>query len=798
MTLPTKEQILRLLEEQGVALSKRDLCTIFKIKGEAQRIVLKNMLREMEEDGVLIREDGKTYKIADGLPAVCVVDITEIDIDGDLIATPAEWKPDVQGAPPRIEIIPERQGHGALKIGDRALVRVRKVESNLYEAAILKKVDAVQTRVVGFIKQIKGGYILTPIDRRAKHDFDLPSTELKGALPNQIVVAEILQSRSELRKKVRVTEVIGNADDPKAISLMALYESGLRPFFPEEVIASTENMDIPPLGKRTDLRDIPLVTIDGKDARDFDDAVFAEPDTDAKNPNGFHLVVAIADVAYYVRPGSPLDKEAYLRGNSTYFPDRVLPMLPEKLSNDLCSLRPHEPRATLAVHMWINEGGKLIRYKFVRGLMLSRARLTYEQVQAAMDGHEDDTTRPIMDTIIRPLYDAWKVLDKARMKRGALDLDLPERKIVVNDAGEMTGVAVRERLDAHKVIEEFMILANVATATALEEKHAPCIYRIHDRPTGDKLMNARGFLEAFGLSLPKEGVAGPAQLNHILTKAKEMQTGFIISEIILRCQAQAVYHPENIGHFGLALDKYAHFTSPIRRYADLVVHRSLIKAFDLGEGELSDVESVKLFEIADHISTTERTSAESERNAVDRFTAAYLRDKIGMEFEGRISGVTRFGLFIKLKETGADGLVPIRSLPSDYYVHDEANHALVGKRTGRVFRLSGAVLVRVLEADPITASTVFELVNGEAGAEVIGYKSKGHAQPFGKGGHHHGKRDFGKKGKPDHKSGKPAKKGKFGDKKKSDSRGEHAAPQAQKKKKPHRKGPPKPPSHRDD
>lgn len=787
MKLPDKEQILRLIEDTGTALTKRDLCTAFKIKGEAQRIVLKNMLREMEDDGLLIREDGKSYKVANSLPTVCVVDVTEIDIDGDLIATPAEWQEDVQGAPPRIEIMPERIGHAVLKVGDRALVRLRKVEPQLYEAALLKKVDAVKARVVGFIKQIKGGYILSPIDRRAKHDFDLPSTELNGARVGQIVVADILPSRSELRKKVKVTEVIGEADDPKAISLMALYESGLRPFFPEEVIHATDGMDIPPLGKRTDLRDIPLVTIDGKDARDFDDAVFAELDTDPKNEGGYHLVVAIADVAFYVRPGSPLDKEAYLRGNSTYFPDRVLPMLPEKLSNDLCSLRPHEPRATLATHMWIDANGKLLRYKFIRGLMLSRARLTYEQVQAAVDGHLDATTTPIMDNVIKPLYAAWKVLDKARIKRGALDLDLPERKIVVNDAGEMTGVAVRERLDAHKVIEEFMILANVATASALEDKKAPCIYRVHDRPTGDKLMNARSFLEAFGLSLPKEGVAGPAQLNHILTKAKEMQTGFLISEIILRCQAQAIYHPENIGHFGLALERYAHFTSPIRRYADLIVHRSLIKAYDLGEGELSEIETAKLFEIADHISATERTSAESERNAVDRFTAAFLRDKIGMEFVGRISGVTRFGLFIKLQETGADGLVPIRSLPSDYYVHDEANHALVGKRTGRVFRLAAPVLVRILEADPITASTVFELVNGEAGADLVGYKSKGHAQPFGKSG----RKDFGKKGSP-------AKKGKFGERKKSDD-----TRPPQKSKKPLRKGGGKvknspPPRDRDD
>ncbi|MEK7802238.1 MAG: VacB/RNase II family 3'-5' exoribonuclease, partial [Pseudomonadota bacterium] len=431
-------------------------------------------------------------------------------------------------------------------------------------------------RVVGHIKAAREGYLLTPIDRRAKFDFDLSKADLNGAEIGQIVVAEVTSTNVNSRRKVRVTEIVGFADDPKAISLMALYEAGLRPFFPEEVMAATTGMVVPPLGKRTDLRDIPLVTIDGKDARDFDDAVFAEPDTAAENKGGFHLIVAIADVAHYVRGGNILDKEAYLRGNSTYFPDRVLPMLPEGLSNDLCSLRPHEPRATLAVHMWINENGKLLRHKFVRGLMQSRARLTYEQVQEAVDGRPDEITAPLMQSVINPLYTAWKILDKARIQRGALDLDIPERKIVVNEAGEMTGVAVRPRLDAHKVIEEFMILANVAAAEALEAQKSPCVYRIHDRPTGDKLMAARTFLEAFGLSLPKEGIASPAQINHVLQKAKEMPTGFLISMIILRSQSQAVYHPENIGHFGLALLRYAHFTSPIRRYADLLVHRSLI------------------------------------------------------------------------------------------------------------------------------------------------------------------------------------------------------------------------------
>lgn len=725
MTLPDKETILRTLTKIGVAVSRRDLIDAFNIQGENLRLTFKQTLKDMEDEGLLVREGGQSYRIPDALPAMTVIEVTDMDIDGDLFARPAEWQEALQGPPPRLEVVPDNKGHAALKVGDRALARLKKVSSSLYEAHIMKRLDTPAQRVVGNVCQGKGGYTLAPLDRRAKQDYDISERDLGGAKTGQIVVCEIQPSRrGSLRLKVRVLEIVGQADDPKAISLMALHELGLRHSFPEAVLASTEGMVVPPLGTRTDLRDIPLVTIDGKDARDFDDAVFAEPDTDPYNIGGYHLLVAIADVAYYVRPESPLDKEAYERGNSTYFPDRVLPMLPEKLSNDLCSLRPDGPRATLAVHMWIDKTGKLLRHSFVRGLMLSRARLTYEQVQAAREGNPDETTRPIMENVIEPLYAAWKILDAARVERGALDLDIPERKIVVDDAGRMTGVAVRERLDSHRLIEEFMVLANVAAAEALEAKKAPCVYRIHDRPTGDKLMAASTFLDAFGLTLPKTGLANSGQLNQILEKAKELKTGFLIHEIILRSQAQAVYHPENIGHFGLALMRYAHFTSPIRRYADLLVHRSLIKAYDLGEGALSDVEAVRLEEISGHISTTERNSALAERNSVDRFTAAFLSDKIGAEFSGRISGVTRFGLFIKLDQTGADGLVPIRSLPQDYYIHDESQHALIGRRTGRVFRLGAPVLIRIFEVDVLTGSTIFELVRGEDGAEVAGYKGK--------------------------------------------------------------------------
>jgi ribonuclease R len=728
--IPTPEALLTYLESLGQSLSKRELYDAFQIRGE-DKVQFKDLLRILEKKGAIIKEDGRNYRVPDALPTISTVEISFIDDDGDVFATPCDWDEEVQGVPPKIAIIHDDHKKTSVKIGDRVMVRLRKFTKDLYEAKIIKRVDSARARFVAILRQHRNGFMLDPLNRKEKFSFDVSEHDFNGAHVGHIVMAEILPSRAHLNKKARVIEVIGEQNDPKVISLIALNDAGLSLHFPEAVIEQTKDMIVPPINGRDDLRDIPLVTIDGKDARDFDDAVFAEPDTDPQNKGGYHLIVAIADVSYYVRSHTPLDKEAYKRGNSTYFPDRVIPMLPERLSNDLCSLRPHEPRATLAVHMWINDRGSLLKYRFVRGLMMSHARLTYEQVQDAVNGEPDEKITPLLNNVIAPLYDAWKILDRARIERGALDLDVPERKIVINDKNEMTGVAIRARLDSHKVIEEFMILANVAAARALEDRKSPCVYRVHDRPTGDKLMNAVNFLDAFGLSLPKAGIVKPAQLNQILQKAKTLPSGFLINEIILRSQAQAVYAPDNIGHFGLALEKYAHFTSPIRRYADLLVHRSLIRTYNLGDGGMDDEEQVKLAEMSAHISATERVSAEAERNSVDRFTAAYLQDKIGMAFEGRIAGVTRFGLFVKLRDTGADGLIPIRSLPADYYHHDERQHALIGRRTGRVFRLGATIMARVLEANPMSGSMIFELMNGENGADVDGYKTSSN-QPIHK------------------------------------------------------------------
>ena len=719
--------ILKFIRESDKPITKREVARAFGIKGGENRVALKQILKKLEKDSAITKQAGGVYSVPDGLPSAAMVKVIEITNDGEVLVTLLDWNEETQGKQPRIEIVPDKKAFSRLKEDSRVLVRLSRQTDNFYEARIIKIVEDDQKgRVMGMLRYSKHGPYLAPADKRAKYEFDINPGDLNGAKDGDLIVGEVLPSRGLKRKRVKVADVIGRQGDPKAISLISLHEAGLKEDFPAKVLKDCESLKVPELKKREDLRDIPLVTIDGADARDFDDAVFAEATED-----GFHLIVAIADVAHYVKHDTALDNEAQRRGNSTYFPDRVVPMLPEALSNDLCSLRPNENRACLAVHMWIDDDGKLTKYKFVRGLMRSHARLIYEQVQAAKDGQSDDMTAPLLDNVIEPLYEAYAVLDKARLKRGALDLDLPERRVDIDDKGNMVGVSTRARLDSHKLIEEFMILANVAAASALEDKRDPkaypCVYRAHDKPSLDKLDNVREFVESFGITMPKGPVAQPSMINRVLQQAGKLEYSHLISQVILRSQSQAVYSTQNVGHFGLALKKYAHFTSPIRRYADLLVHRSLIKAYGLGDGGLDDGEAARIEEIAGHISTTERTSMEAERSAVDRFTAAYLSDKIGAEFIGRITGVTRFGLFVELDESGADGIIPMRSIKNDFYEHDEDQHALIGKRTGIVFRLGAPVTVKLKEADGLTGSTVLELTGKSIkGADIPGlvFKTK--------------------------------------------------------------------------
>lgn len=768
--------VLDFIRSSPSPLTKREIARAFGIKGGENRVALKQILKKLEKDGTVTKQAGGVYVVPDGLPAVAVVEVIDIDVDGDVFAKPVDWDENTQGKPPRIEMKPEKKGHPAMGKGDRALASLTRVSGDVYEGKTIRKLDNEKGRVLGILRSTKNGYVLQPADKKAKYDFPIKPGDEGDANEGDLAVGEIQPARGLKHKYVRVVEILGREGDPKAISLISLHENGLREEFPASVIKATKGMKVPELDKRQDLRSTPLVTIDGADARDFDDAVFAESCDLPNGEEGYHLIVAIADVSYYVRPDSDLDLEAQRRGNSTYFPDRVVPMLPEALSNDLCSLRPDEDRAALAAHIWINKKGDLVKYKFVRALIRSYARLIYEQVQMAHDSENYETPDGRdLSTIIPPLYEVFGVLDAARKKRGALDLDLPERQIVIDENGVMSGVKQRIRMDSHKLIEEFMILANVAAASALEDKRAPCVYRVHDKPSADKLDSVREFIESFGLSLPKGENVKPGKINHVLAKAAEMPFSHLISQVILRSQSQAVYTTDNIGHFGLGLTKYAHFTSPIRRYADLLVHRSLVNAHGLpGGGGLSEGEEARLEEIAQHISTTERTSMAAERSAVDRFTAAYLSDQVGAEFPGKISGVTRFGLFVTLDESGADGLVPMKSISDDFYVHDEEAHALIGRRRKKVYRLGAQVTVRLMEADGITGSTVLNLT----GESLNGADIPGMAKPKLTGGSHHKifdkKSSKGKKGAPRFK-GKDKGDNKYGGKPHANSGGKTPA-----------------------
>ncbi len=734
------------IRTSSVPVTKREIARALGIKGGEHRVALKQVLKKLLADEVLVKQAGGTFALPDGLPGVTIIVVNTISVDGEMFAAPANWDKEAQGKAPRIEILPDRKGFAALKEGDRVLARLFRQSGDAYEAKIIRRLDETksgvgdQGTVLGLVRSTQKNWILQPADKKAKYEFTIPEKDLNGATDGDLVTAEIQPERGMRNKNVRVVKVLGRRDDPKAISLISLHEAGLGLEFPDEVMKAAEGLKVPTTKGREDLQKYPLVTIDGADARDFDDAVFAEKveiESGGEKRDGFHLIVAIADVAHYVGAGSVIDKEAYKRGNSTYFPDRVVPMLPEGLSNDLCSLRPNVERACLAVHMWIDNRGALVKYKFVRGLMKSKARLTYEQVQAARDGVKDDVTSHLMEDVIDPLYTAYAVLDAARLKRGALDLDLPESQILIDDKNNMTGVTTRDRLDAHKLIEEFMVLANVAAASALEDKRAPCVYRAHDKPKADKIESVREFVESFDLSLPRGTTMSPAQLNGVLRKAAELPYSHLISMMILRCQSQAVYSTQNVGHYGLALSKYAHFTSPIRRYADLLVHRSLIQAYGLGDGGLDEHEKARLDEICEHISTTERTSMMAERSSVDRFTASFLSAQIGAEFAGKISGVSRFGLFVRLDESGADGLVPMRSLPDDYYFHDEKTHALIGRKRKLVYRLGAHVTVRLKEADGFTGSCLLEMAGRSLkGADIEGFtlQAKGGAQGRSRGG----------------------------------------------------------------
>ncbi len=717
---PTKEQILNYIEKTAGHVSKRDIARAFQLSGP-DRIWLKSVLKELEEEGQLERHRGWRVSRSGRLPEVTVIRVSHVDEDGEVVAKPISW-PEGTGDPPTIYLSAVRRRGLAPGIGDRVLARLSPTSDGTYEARPIKVLGPDMRQLLGvFERDQRGKGVLHPTDRRQKYPYHVISDQEGGAQPGEYVIAEPVGGGRN--QKARILERIGREDDPKSISLVAIHTHGLPVEFSPNALAQAERAQPAELGDREDLRSIPLVTIDGADARDFDDAVFAEPDSDKKNEGGWRIIVAIADVAWYVHPDDDLDSSARERGNSAYFPDRVVPMLPEKLSNDLCSLRPGEDRACIAVDMSINKAGNLLSQRFFRGLMRSVARLTYEQVQAASDGIPDDKTRHLTKTVIEPLFGAYTALARARDYRGTLNLDIPERQVLFQQDGWIEQIVPRARYDSHRLIEEFMITANVAAAEALHAKKKPVIYRVHEPPGMGDIEKLRESLNALGFKLARAGTLRPAHFSGLLEQAMKTDKLQIVSDLILRAQSKAVYSPDEKGHFGLALRRYCHFTSPIRRYADLLVHRSLIQTMKLGKGGLPAESEDKLVEVGEQISATERRATSAERDALDRFTSAFLADRVGGIFSGRISGVTRFGLFIRLNETGADGFVPIRTLPWDHYHHDETLQNLKGEQSGLIFSLGQSVQSKLLEAEPRTGSMIFSILVDSKTARNRGSKT---------------------------------------------------------------------------
>ena len=701
--LPTRQQVMDFIHQSPGQVDKRELARAFHLHG-SDRIHLKAILKELEKDGAIERGRTRRFTRPGALPEVTVIEISGSDTDGDLFARPIAWEQD--GPPPRIVLAPLRRNDPILGVGDRALARLRHLRADLYEASVIRVVGERKARVLGVFEAMPDGSgRIQPTNRREKAEYQVPRGETNGAESGDLVLADVLPGRHYGLRQASIKEKLGRLGEARSVSLIAIHAHGIPDVFPEDAVAQAQQSGPAPLDDREDLRAIPLVTIDGADARDFDDAVWAEADSDG----GWRCMVAIADVSWYVRPGDALDREGFKRGNSVYFPDRVVPMLPEELSNGWCSLKPHEDRPCLAVQFRIDAQGRLKEFRFLRGLMRSAFRLTYERAQAAYDGVPDAEVEPLLDTAIRPLYGAWKALLAARNERGALELDLPERKVVLSDDGKVVGISPRVRLDSHRLIEDFMIQANVCAAMELERLHQPCMYRVHDTPSLEKLDGLHGFLESLDMAFPKGQVPRPAMFNRILDQVRGTAHEVLVNEVILRSQAQAVYAPENLGHFGLGLARYAHFTSPIRRYADLLVHRALVSGLKLGAGGLPADAAAEFPGQGEYISMTERRAATAEREAVDRYVTSFLADQVGASFPARISGVARFGMFVSLLETGADGLIPMGSLPDDSYMHDEKLHALVGRRTRRIFQLGQTIQVTLREANPVTGGMIFAL-----------------------------------------------------------------------------------------
>lgn len=726
--LPSRRQILDFIASADGPAGKREIARAFGLKGN-EKIALKALLRDMGDEGLIDAGPGRAFHKMGGVPKVTVLRVVDVDDSGRAWAVPERWEAD--GAPPRLRVMERRGKDSALGVGDRVLARTEEDKSG-WLAHPMKKLLAGSELVLGVVHKEGNQLWLTPVEKKERRE--LPISDVGEAQPGDLVLAE--KTGRPPRLSARVDQVLGDPFAPRSFSLIAIHKLGIPHVFPEGVIEEAERVANLPLGAREDLTHIPIVAIDPADARDHDDAVWAARDDDPKNAGGWQAIVAIADVAFYVRPGSALDKEARKRGNSVYFPDRVVPMLPESLSAEICSLKQGEDRAALVCHLQIAKDGSLKSWRFARARVRIAANIAYEDAQAAIDAAAEAEERTevssptcsmpeiegavpaaLVESTLKPLWACWRALNAAREKRGPLELDLPERRVLLDEKGRILSVAPRERLDAHKLIEDYMIAANVAAAKALEAKKAPVMYRVHEPPTREKLVALRDYLKTFGVEFALGQVVRPTTFNRIVERIVEADFRPQVMEQILRTQTQAYYGPRNHGHFGLALGSYAHFTSPIRRYADLIVHRALVRAYRLGEGALTEEENAAMEVTGELISNLERRAMIAERETMDRYVAAFLSERVGELVACRITGVQPFGFFATVEALGGDGLVPAATLGREYFRYDEAGQSLVGDDSGLAYTLGQRLTLRLAEANPVSGGLRFELPDAARGGD---------------------------------------------------------------------------------
>ncbi len=702
--LPTRQQILDFIASSGQPAGKREIGRAFGLSGH-DKIMLKALLKDMADEGLIDSSPGRAFHKAGGVPRVTVLRVAQIDDGGNVWAVPEQWHADTPA--PKLRVI-ERGKRSALGLNDRILARTEE-RGQGHVAHVMKKLARAAELVLGVVRQEGDRFWLTPVEKKERRE--LPISDLGNAQPGDLVLCE--PSDRPPRVSARVDAVLGDPFAPRSFSLIAIHKHGIRDRFRDEAIAEAKRVAKQPLGDdREDLTHLPIVAIDPADARDHDDAIWAKKRDDG---DGWDAIVAIADVSFYVRQGSDLDKEARARGNSVYFPDRVVPMLPEELSADICSLKEGQVRAAMACHLHVGKDGQLKSWKFTRAKICVIANIAYEDAQAAIDGTAGLVEPQVLEKALKPLWDCWRALFAARQKREPLELDLPERRVVLDEKGRILSVAARERLDAHRLVEDYMIAANVAAARALEAKKAPVMYRVHETPGREKLVALKDYLKTFDLEFALGQVIKPAIFNAIIERFGAREGRQEIMEQLLRTQMQARYSPERLGHFGLALATYAHFTSPIRRYADLIVHRALTRSYKLGEGGLTDHEAEAMEVTGELISTLERRAMEAERDTVDRYVAAFLADQVGQIVRCRITGVQPFGFFATVDELGGDGLVLAADLGREYFRYDEKARTLVGEESGETYRMGQRLELRLAEANPISGGLRFELPEGSYG-----------------------------------------------------------------------------------